>query len=82
MAGSVKVFNPLYGVCYSFNYLGHNGDKKTARQVSLPGQFYGLTMELDIEAQHYLRDHPNNDLGLDKKNVAINDPPPRCCNSA
>ena len=66
MAGAKKVRNPLYGVCYSFNYIGHIDETKKARQVSLPGQFYGLTMELDIEAQHYLRDHPQNDSSYDQ----------------
>ena len=55
MEGSVQFDNPMYGVCYSFNYIGHRDEARKGRQVSLPGQFYGLTMELNIESEHYLR---------------------------
>ena len=55
MEGSTQFVNPMYGTCYSFNYIGHEDKTKKGRQASLPGQFYGLTLELDIEAEHYLR---------------------------
>ena len=55
MEGSTQFLNPMYGVCYSFNYVGHEEQTKKGRQVSLPGPFYGLTMELNIEAEQYLR---------------------------
>ena len=45
----------MHGACYSFNYIGHSDGTREPREVSLPGQFYGLTIELDIEADYYLR---------------------------
>jgi hypothetical protein len=44
----------MYGVCYSFNFIGHNSTQKP-RYLALPGQFYGLELELNTEGEYYLR---------------------------
>ena len=49
-------YNPLYGNCYKFNY-----DASNPNTISLPGLFYGLTLELflgnpQIETHNHFHD--------------------------
>ena len=46
--GSVKLFSPATGVCYSFNFIGVNKTKMSEQSV-YGGQEFGLQLILDIE---------------------------------
>ena len=50
--GSVKMFGPATGVCYSFNFIGLNKNKKPA-PVVYGGQEFGLQLIIDIEGECY-----------------------------
>ena len=63
MNGTTKFVNPLYGVCYSFNFVGTD-EAKEARTLSLPGPFYGLTMEVDVGGDYYLREGQTEESGV------------------
>ena len=57
--GSIRLINPLFGVCYSFNY---HPPKKFDSHIpydpkitSFSGQHFGLELEIDVESNFGLR---------------------------
>ena len=48
--GSVKMFTPTFGVCYSFNFQGLRSDNVPAYSIYGGGEF-GLQLVLDIEGK-------------------------------
>ena len=49
--GSVKIFGPATGVCYSFNFVGLNRKKNPVTSV-YGGQEFGLQLIIDIEGEY------------------------------
>ena len=49
--GSVKIFGPATGVCYSFNFVGLD-KKKNPAPVVYGGQEFGLQLIIDIEGEY------------------------------
>ena len=67
--GSVKIFGPATGVCYSFNFIGLNR-KKNPAPVVYGGQEFGLQLIIDVEGE-YDTPYPKNHMWLRVKRFQI-----------